>query len=65
MHVGLERRRAQRLDHVRRRPDLRVAAAEVDERRPVVRRRGRDTAEEGDEVLLGEPLEAVGTGAHW
>jgi hypothetical protein len=36
--------------------DLGIAAAEVDERRPGLRRRGGDAPEESDEVLLRKPL---------
>ena len=64
MHRRVERRRAQRLDHVLRRPDLRVPATEVNERRPGLGCRRRNPPEQGDEVLIGEPLEAVGTRAH-
>jgi len=49
---------------VRRRAELRVAAAEVDERRAVLGSRGSDAAEERDEVLIGKPPEAGGPGAH-
>ena len=49
----------ERLDDVRGRADLRVAAAEVDDRRPAVGRRGGDAAEQRAEVLLGQPVEAA------
>jgi hypothetical protein len=49
---------------VRGRPGLRIAATEIDERWPFLRRGGGDAPEQGDEVLLREPLEAFRTGAH-
>ena len=50
-----------RLDHVRGRPDLGVAAAEVDERLAVLRRLRRDAREQRGEVLLRQSLEARGS----
>ena len=49
---------------MRRRTELRVAAAEVDERRAVSGGRGGHTAEQCDEVLRREPLEAGGPWTH-
>ena len=49
---------------MRRRPDLGVPAAEVDERRPFLGRGGGDAPEQRDEVLLRQPLQALlGAGA--
>ncbi len=48
----------ERLDDVRRRPDLRVAAPEIDDGRAAVGRRGGDAGEQRAEVLLGQPVEA-------
>src|SRR5438067_8746991 len=64
VHLGPARGVDERFHHVRRRPHLGVAAAEIDERRPVLAGRRGDTAEERDEVLLWEPGEAGGPGAH-
>jgi hypothetical protein len=52
------------LDDVRRRPDIGVAAAEVDERRSIRGRRFGDAAEQLDEVLLRQSVQALRTGAH-
>jgi len=49
---------------VRGRARLRVAAAQIDERWPLLGGGSRDTAEERDEVLLGQTLQTIGTGAH-
>src|SRR5581483_6231616 len=56
--------RRERVDDVLRRAELRVSPAEVDERRASPRGRLGDPAEKGDEVLLGEPLEALGSCLH-
>ena len=64
VHVGAGSALRQRLDDVRRRPDLGIAAAEVDERRPIRRGCGGDTTEKRDEVLLRQPIQAFGSGAH-
>ena len=64
MDVRRERRGPQRLDHVRRRADLGVAATKVDHGRPGLRGGSGDPAEKGDEVLLGQASQAIGTGAH-
>jgi hypothetical protein len=53
-----------RLDDVRRRANLGVAAAEVDERRPLAACGGRDLGEQGGEVLLGQPVEPLGPRSH-
>ena len=55
---------SQRLDHVRRRPHLGVAAAEIEDARPALARRFGDTAEEQREVLRLQSLEPVGTRSH-
>ena len=62
--VGPAGRVDERLDDVRGRAELGVAAAEVDERRTSLGGRSRDAAEQRDEVLLGEPLEPGGPGTH-
>ena len=62
--VGAPRRVDERLDDVRGRPELGVAAAEVDERRTSLGSGGRDAAEQRDEVLRREPLEPGGPGTH-
>jgi len=49
---------------VRRRADVRVAAAEVDEWRAVLRGGLRDAAEQLDEVLPGQSDQTLRTGAH-
>jgi hypothetical protein len=49
---------------VRRRPHLGIAAAEIDERRPIRCGCGGDTTEKRDEVLLRQPIQAFGSGAH-
>ena len=59
VRVGPGRGRRERLDDVRGRPDLRVPAPEVDDRRAAVPFRLRDSLEQRTEVLLGQPLEAV------
>jgi hypothetical protein len=64
VNCRVEGRGAKGLDHVRRRPYFRVAPTEIDDGRPRLRRGSRDPAEKGDEVLLGQALEAVWTGAH-
>jgi hypothetical protein len=64
VHVAANRAGGQRLDDMRRRPDFGIASTEVDERRPSRRGRGSDTAEKRDEVLLGQPIQAFGSGAH-
>jgi beta-glucuronidase len=50
-----------RLDHVHRRPDLRVPAPEIDERLPLAPRLLRDAREQRGEVLLRKPLEPPGS----
>jgi hypothetical protein len=62
--VGAAGRLDERFDDVRRRAELGVAAAEVDERRTSFGGRSRDAAEQSDEVLLGKPFDPCGTGAH-
>jgi hypothetical protein len=62
--VGTTRRLDERLDDVRRRPELGIAAAEVDERGAGFGGGSRDAAEERDEVLLGKPLDPCGAGTH-
>ena len=64
VHVRPSRGGAQRLDDVRRRPDLGVPAAEVDDRRPLLRGRGRHAREQSGEVLRRKPLEPVRTRTH-
>ena len=64
MHVGASRRVDERLDDVRRRSELWVAAPEVDQRRAVGGCGGSYAAEQRDEVLRRKPLEAGGPGAH-
>ena len=64
MHVGAPGRLDERLDDVRGRPELRVAAAEVDERRPRLGGRSRNATEQRDEVLRGEPLDPGGPGTN-
>lgn len=49
---------------MRRRTELGVAAAEVDERRALFGSRGSDPPEQGDEILRREPSEAGGPRAH-
>jgi hypothetical protein len=49
---------------MRRRPDLGVAATKVDDGRPSLGSGSGDPSEKGDEVLLGQPSEPIGTGAH-
>jgi hypothetical protein len=58
------RRLGERVDHVLRRPYLRVPTAEIDERLPVERSVPRDLREERSEVLLRKPVEPVGPGPH-
>jgi hypothetical protein len=55
--VGPRRRLRERLDDVRGRADLRVAAPEVDERLALGGRGLGDAREELGEVLLGKPLD--------
>ena len=52
-------RALRRLDHVCRRTDFRVPAAEVDERLAVLRRLRGDAREERGEVLLRQPLDSI------
>jgi hypothetical protein len=54
----------QRVDDMPGRPDVRVAASEVGERLPALRRCGCDPRKERREVLLGETLETMRTRAH-
>jgi len=54
----------ERLDDVRRGPELGVPAPQVDERRAVLGRGGGDASEKRDEVLLGKPLEAGRLASH-
>jgi hypothetical protein len=64
VHVRPRGRARKGLDDVRRRPDLRIPAAEVDERL-AVRGSGRsDTLEQRHEVLLRKALQPLGTGSH-
>ena len=60
----VEYRLAQGLDDVRRRPGLRVSATEIDERFAGSGSGSRDPAEESDEVLLWQPIEALGARTH-
>jgi hypothetical protein len=62
--VGPARRLGERLDDVCRRAELGIPTPQVDERRAGLRSRGRDAAEEGDEVLLREPADPCGAGTH-
>ena len=62
--VGPPRRVDERLDDVRGRAELGVAAAEVDERWTSLGGSSRDAAEQRDEVLRWEPLEPGGPGTH-
>jgi hypothetical protein len=48
----------ERLDDVRGRSRLGIAAPEVDERGPVLRRRSRNSPKKADEVLLGKAFKA-------
>ncbi len=58
------RRPRQRLDDVRRRRHVGIAAAEVDERLAALAGRRRHAREQPREVLLGQPLEPVRTRLH-
>ena len=60
----LIRRLAERVDHVLRRPDLRVPAPEVDERLPLERRVPGNLSQQRREVLLRKPFDAVRRGSH-
>ena len=62
--VRAPRRVDERLDDMRGRAELGVAAAEVDERWAVHGGRGCDAAEQRDEVLRRKPLQAGGPGTH-
>jgi hypothetical protein len=55
----LPRRLDERLDHVRRRRHVGIAAAEIDERLAVLRGRVLHLREQAHEVLLGETVEPV------
>ena len=59
VHAGVEGCRAKRLDDVRRRAGLGVAAPEVEDRRPAVSRGRRDARQQVHEVLLRKALEAL------
>ena len=64
MRLVVGRRALGGLDHVRRRPDLRVPATEVDERVALTRGFLGDAAEQLREVLLGKPLDSIRTPPH-
>ena len=64
MDVGPPGRVDERLDDVRRRSELRVAATEVDEWRTSLGSSRRNAAEQRDEVLRWESLEPGGPGTH-
>jgi hypothetical protein len=64
VHVRTPRRVDERLDDVCGRPELGVAAAEVDERRTSLGSCCGDAAEQRNEVLVREPSETGGPGAH-
>ena len=64
MDVGTRGRRLESLHHMRRRPDLGVAATEVDERLALLRGCHRDTSEQRREVLLGQPLDPLRSRPH-
>ena len=57
VRVRPPRRAVERLRDMRRRPDVGIAAPEVDQRLAVARRRGGDPREERGEVLLGQAHE--------
>ena len=59
MRGGLVRSRRERVDHVLRRPDLRIPAPEIDERLPVERSVLGNPSEQRSEVLLRKPFEPV------
>ena len=59
----VRRRVLERLDDVGRGSDLGVPTTEVDERRPTVGRRSRHPGKQRREVLLGQPVEALGPAA--
>jgi hypothetical protein len=58
------RRLDERVDDVRRRPHLGVAATQIDERRTAFRRRRGDALEQRDEVLPGKSFETFGARTH-
>jgi hypothetical protein len=58
------RRLGERVDHVLRRPDLRVPPPEIDERLPFERRVLRNARQQRREVLLREPFQPVRRRAH-
>src|SRR5207302_7943685 len=62
--VGLRGRLGQRTDDVVWRTDLRIAAAEIDERLSTLGGRNGDARQQRREVLLGESLETLGRFAH-
>ena len=64
VHVGAGGRLGERLDDVRRRPDLGVASSKVDERLAVCCRRRRNPCEQRSEVLLRQPLNPFRRLAH-
>jgi hypothetical protein len=64
VNPGIEHGIAQRLDDVRGRPGLGIAPPEIDERLAARGCCSRDSSEESDEVLLGQPIEALGARAH-
>ncbi len=64
MDVAADGALGERFDDVRRRPHFGVAATEVDERRTGRRSCGGDATEKRDEVLLRQPIQAFGSGAH-
>jgi hypothetical protein len=56
---GLVRSRSERVDHVLRRPHLRIPAPKIDERLPLERRMLGNAREQRREVLLRKPFEPV------
>src|SRR5207247_4166520 len=64
VQVGAAGGRGERLDDVRRRREVRVAATEVGERLAVERGRRGDPREQRREVLLRQPVESMRTRAH-
>ncbi len=60
----LERNLVEPLHDMRRRPDVRVPAPEIDDGLAVLRLSGGDASEQPSEVLLGQAVEPFGAGAH-
>src|SRR6266511_17640 len=54
----------QRSDDVLGGPDLRIAAAEIDERLAALQRSSRDSREQGGEVLVRQPMDSIRDLAH-